>query len=63
MDSRLVERRISCPFCNEKMTILVDLSVGNQSYIEDCQICCQPMQVSYATDRDEIDYLRVDRAQ
>jgi hypothetical protein len=29
------------------MTILLDLSAGNQSYIEDCQVCCQPMQVSF----------------
>ena len=63
MDNRLVERRISCPFCNEAMTILIDVSAGSQSYIEDCQICCQPMQVSYAADEGDVDYLRVDRAQ
>ena len=29
------------------MSILLDLSAGDQSYIEDCQVCCQPMQVSF----------------
>ena len=29
------------------MFILLDLSAGDQSYIEDCQVCCQPMQVSF----------------
>lgn len=29
------------------MHILLDLSAGDQSYIEDCQVCCQPMQVSF----------------
>jgi len=29
------------------MHILLDLSGGDQSYIEDCQVCCQPMQVSF----------------
>jgi len=43
----IVERRISCPFCAESMFILLDLSAGDQSYIEDCQVCCQPMQVSF----------------
>jgi len=47
MNNTIIERRISCPFCAESMTILLDLSAGNQSYIEDCQVCCQPMQVSF----------------
>jgi hypothetical protein len=29
------------------MHILLDISAGDQSYIEDCQVCCQPMQVSF----------------
>ena len=48
MNNSIVERRISCPFCAESMHILLDLSAGDQSYIEDCQVCCQPMQVSFA---------------
>jgi hypothetical protein len=47
MNNSIVERRISCPFCAESMHILLDLSAGEQSYIEDCQVCCQPMQVSF----------------
>jgi len=47
MENTLIERRISCPFCAESMHILLDLSAGDQSYIEDCQVCCQPMQVSF----------------
>lgn len=47
MNNTIIERRINCPFCAESMTILLDLSAGNQSYIEDCQVCCQPMQVSF----------------
>jgi len=47
MSNTIVERRISCPFCAESMHVLLDLSAGDQSYIEDCQVCCQPMQVSF----------------
>jgi transcription elongation factor Elf1 len=43
----IIERSVSCPFCAESMFILLDLSAGDQSYIEDCQVCCQPMQVSF----------------
>ena len=56
------ERRISCPFCGESFSILLDLSAGPQSYIEDCQVCCQPMQVSYDADDGECANLQVECA-
>jgi transcription elongation factor Elf1 len=62
MDSPIVDRRIRCPFCAEPMSIVIDLSAGSQSYVEDCQICCQPMQISFETSNDELDFLQVDCA-
>ena len=41
----LQEKRIGCPYCGESITILVDGSVGDQQYIEDCQVCCRPMDI------------------
>ncbi len=33
----------SCAFCGEPNEIDIDISAGSrQSYIEDCQVCCQP---------------------
>lgn len=63
MDSRLTEQRISCPFCGESVSITLDLSAGGQSYVEDCQVCCQPMQISFDTDGVDLHYLQADRAQ
>lgn len=37
------DRQISCPYCGGVFETLVDCSAGSQSYIEDCQICCQPI--------------------
>ncbi len=36
---------LNCPYCGESVLVRVDLSVGGQSYVEDCQVCCQPMLV------------------
>jgi transcription elongation factor Elf1 len=47
MSPVVVERNISCPFCGEAGSVLLDLSAGGQSYIEDCQVCCRPMQISF----------------
>jgi len=33
----------SCPYCGESFTTLIDISAGNQEYIEDCQVCCRPV--------------------
>ena len=43
----VIEKSVNCPFCAESISVLLDLSVSRQSYIEDCQVCCQPMQITY----------------
>jgi len=58
----IAEQRIRCPFCAESMTVLLDPSAGNQSYIEDCQVCCQPMQISFESDEEGLSNLQVDCA-
>ena len=40
----LESARIDCPYCGEPLEITVDSSVGRQDYVEDCQVCCQPIQ-------------------
>ncbi|MCW8275702.1 CPXCG motif-containing cysteine-rich protein [Pseudomonas sp. PCH199] len=32
-----------CPYCGEQVETTVDLSGGDQTYIEDCQVCCRPI--------------------
>ena len=61
MTSWLPERRIHCPYCGEPLTIVVDTSADSQSYVEDCQVCCQPMQITVEAAGGEILSLRVDR--
>jgi len=44
---------IICPFCGEPNTIWIDPSGGaSQSYVEDCQVCCQAWQVTVRLDDD-----------
>jgi len=38
------EIEVDCPFCGDPITILVDTSVERQTYIEDCEVCCRPIQ-------------------
>ena len=41
---------ISCPYCGEAFGTSVDLSSGSCAYVEDCQVCCQPIEVAIEVD-------------
>lgn len=62
MRELISEQRCHCPFCNEAITIVVDFSAGSQAYVEDCQVCCQPMEVVVRVDPNGRQSLRVERA-
>jgi len=34
-----------CVHCWEEISMLMDSSVSNQVYIEDCEVCCNPIEV------------------
>ncbi len=36
--------------------MLLDLSVGSQMYVEDCEVCCNPIDVTYAVEDGEVSY-------
>ncbi len=44
---------IHCPYCGEPLDIAVDVSAGNQQYIEDCQVCCRPISMTVFLDEEE----------
>lgn len=36
---------LQCPYCGETFETLLDLSAGSACYIEDCQVCCRPIEI------------------
>ena len=58
----LLSHETTCPNCWESITLTLDLSVPEQSYIEDCPVCCHPMAVSYATEDAELTEFNIDAA-
>ncbi len=41
----LVEIEVACPVCGEPNPIAVDTAQGDFTTIEDCTVCCRPMQL------------------
>jgi len=46
----------TCAYCGETNLTFVDLSAGaQQSYVEDCQVCCQPNVLFVQIDEETLD--------
>lgn len=45
------EQDVQCPYCGETVSVLIDCSIPQQSYIEDCQVCCCPIEFNVAIDQ------------
>ena len=35
-----------CPYCGERIELLIDPSLAGEPYVEDCEECCRPIRVS-----------------
>ena len=46
MINQILELQVQCPYCWESFVLLVDGSIESQEYIEDCEICCRPIDFS-----------------
>ncbi|WP_242118312.1 CPXCG motif-containing cysteine-rich protein [Aestuariivivens sediminicola] len=40
----MIEHHFLCPYCWQGVSVLLDNSIARQSYIEDCEVCCNPIQ-------------------
>jgi C4-type Zn-finger protein len=48
----LESRNINCPYCGEIIEVVLDCSVPHQRYIEDCQVCCRPINFDVTVDEE-----------
>jgi transcription elongation factor Elf1 len=49
-----MEHYFSCPYCGEQISMVLDLSVDRQTYVEDCEVCCNPIEISYTVEEEEL---------
>ena len=50
----MIEKEFTCPYCWENQSRLFDPSIQNQNFIEDCEVCCNPIEVKYQSDGETI---------
>ena len=58
------ETEVLCPYCGERVTIVLDPASGpEQDYVEDCEVCCRPWQVTVRYDETGAAEVQLERAQ
>lgn len=50
MPQALVFTTLTCPYCYSDTSTEVDISAGAQTYFEDCEVCCAPMELFIQVD-------------
>ena len=50
------EHFFTCPHCFQEISMLIDPSVRRQEYIEDCEVCCNPIQINLEFDQGDLVY-------
>ena len=49
-----MEHYFTCPYCWQTISMVLDLSVPEQTYVEDCEVCCQPIEIFYAAEEETL---------
>lgn len=49
-----MEHFFQCPYCWESISMILDTSVRQQTYIEDCEVCCNPIEVAPTFEQNEL---------
>ena len=55
----IVEHRFTCPYCWEEITMIFDLTAQEQTYVEDCEVCCNPISLRFTVRNGMVVYLDV----
>ena len=56
----LASETVKCPYCGEYIDLFIDPSADEQRYIEDCSVCCRPMNVVVHIDEDGVALVTVE---
>ena len=43
-----------CPYCWEDISMLLDTSIRHQVYVEDCEVCCNPIELNVSYEDQEL---------
>jgi len=48
-----IEKTFLCPHCWQRISVVINTLDPAQTFVEDCHVCCNPIQISYTLREDE----------
>ena len=58
-----VDYHFQCPYCWQPISMRLDLTGGDQRYVEDCERCCNPIEIAFRVRDGEIEDFTTDATQ
>lgn len=58
----VVEIEIECPYCGEVFSSTADTSQGSHTAVEDCTVCCRPIELEINCEPGEVISITAARA-
>jgi transcription elongation factor Elf1 len=55
----VVEHFFTCPSCAAEISMVLDLSVHRHTYVEDCEVCCNALEISYTVEDEALEHFEV----
>lgn len=56
------EASVECPYCGETIVVVVDTSAPEQEYVEDCSVCCRPIELTVRCEDGEVAEIAAERS-
>ncbi len=50
----MIEYFFTCPYCWERISMLLDPDMSGERYVEDCQVCCNPIGILFEMEEEEV---------
>ncbi len=50
----MIEHFFLCPYCGAEISMLLDPSQTDQRYIEDCEVCCNPIEIHFSLEEGHV---------
>ena len=56
----MIEHFFDCPHCWENQLKMIDSSIEKQNFIEDCEVCCNPLEFDLSIENNYLKLFSVD---
>ncbi len=57
-----IEQYFDCPYCGQSISMLLDVSASQQQYVEDCEVCCRPIDIRFTAVENRVQSFNASRA-